>query len=514
MTLQKVWIVVGGSRGDNQPYIAVGAALVERGYDVTFFTYESYTAFAETFGMKGVGAIGELDYESSIGINEKIHRGMAEGNALMAFGGIAEMNRTNAPRLCQKFLQEIEKSGVPDICLAMPFSQYLAWYLYVHHGVPFLQLTTFAFAYNPDHVLLGLPKLPFGLTYYILHHIFVGGAYDGFKAYEEYLNAGVLDIFTRSNYIAYYKQPTVPMVTLCSPEFASVMYASDISPMWRFVGSTVIPRDKQLGNLGYFGGPQALARIQEFLNAADSSKPVYLGWGSMICKSPEHMVELCCRAVRASGQRAIVLGGAAGLSLQVLMEHAKTTTTTTITKDLIDYAKENILFVDFAPHEWLFPQVAATVHHGGAGTITAALRGGVPTIVTPVFGDQFDFSFVVNKLGVGIGFEKQFQKLGWKELGDAIKRVVSDKEMADRAAELGAKLRQEDGANRAVDEMERYWKEFCVTGLFHKCFPLAATEVRKPTVLSILQRVLPVAMVVTAAAVTASVAVSFAKKSR
>lgn len=50
-------------------------------------------------------------------------------------------------------------------------------------------------------------------------------------------------------------------------------------------------------------------------------------------------------------------------------------------------------------------QSAATVHHGGAGTSTAALRGGVPTIVTPVFRDQYDFSFVVQKLGIGVGFQ-------------------------------------------------------------------------------------------------------------
>ena len=40
------------------------------------------------------------------------------------------------------------------------------------------------------------------------------------------------------------------------------------------------------------------------------------------------------------------------------------------------------------PHSWLFPRVAAVVHHGGAGTTAAGLRAGKPTMICPFFGDQ------------------------------------------------------------------------------------------------------------------------------
>lgn len=45
--------------------------------------------------------------------------------------------------------------------------------------------------------------------------------------------------------------------------------------------------------------------------------------------------------------------------------------------------------LDKVPHDWLFPQVAAVVHHGGAGTTAAGLRAGIPTVIKPFFGDQF-----------------------------------------------------------------------------------------------------------------------------
>jgi UDP:flavonoid glycosyltransferase YjiC (YdhE family) len=117
--------------------------------------------------------------------------------------------------------------------------------------------------------------------------------------------------------------------------------------------------------MDHFGGAQTTTEIETFLTAPTTTPVVYLGWGSMICISAAHMVELCVRAVHHAGLRAIVLGGATGLSLDQLSND-------NVEPDIPAYAKTHILFVAFVPHEWLFPQVAATaVHHdGGAGTTT------------------------------------------------------------------------------------------------------------------------------------------------
>lgn len=57
--------------------------------------------------------------------------------------------------------------------------------------------------------------------------------------------------------------------------------------------------------------------------------------------------------------------------------------------------------LDSVPHDWLFPQVDAALHHGGAGTTGASLRAGIPTLIKPWFGDQFFWASRVQKLGVG-----------------------------------------------------------------------------------------------------------------
>jgi hypothetical protein len=319
--------------------------------------------------------------------------------------------------------------------------------------------------YNPEHPPFGLPKLPFGLSSYLFHNVVVGSLYDSFRKYENYLKAGVLDNLSLATFKAMKQESRLPLLVLSSPEVATTLAGGAEklpSQLYRIVGTTVIHRDLQLRKIDSFGGQDEFDRLNTFIESGE--KPIYLGWGSMICRSEEFMVKFCARAIYHSGHRAVILGGFAGLSMELLES-------TDIEPEVLNYAKQNILFVQQAPHEWLFPRVAVVVHHGGAGTTTAALRAGVPSIITPVFGDQWDFSFFLRKSGVGIGFDKQFQKIESKELADAILKASSDSEMQLRAHTLGQKLRAEDGVGLAVKEVERFWEEFCITGRFHSAFP-------------------------------------------
>jgi sterol 3beta-glucosyltransferase len=93
--------------------------------------------------------------------------------------------------------------------------------------------------------------------------------------------------------------------------------------------------------------------------------------------------------------------------------------------------------------------VAAVVHHGGAGTTGAALRAGKPSVVCPLVGDQPFWGRRVAALGMGPSPIPQ-RKLTAEQLADAIGRAVSDHDMRQRAAELGATIRAEDGVGNAI----------------------------------------------------------------
>ena len=147
------------------------------------------------------------------------------------------------------------------------------------------------------------------------------------------------------------------------------------------------------------------------------------------------MTELVLTALAQTGQRAILLTG------QGRQGNA----------DLPD----NVFEIGSIPFDWLFPRMAAVVHHGGAGTTSAALRAGVPSIVIPFIADQPFWGQCVADLGAGLPPILQ-KDLTAERLAAAIRIATSDEAMKARAVAVGEKIRAEDGVARAVEVFHRY----------------------------------------------------------
>ncbi|WP_243723488.1 glycosyltransferase [Actinomadura sp. 7K507] len=163
--------------------------------------------------------------------------------------------------------------------------------------------------------------------------------------------------------------------------------------------------------------------LADFLAAGPA--PVYAGFGSMVPKDAG-MAALAVRtALKLAGVRGIVQGDP-------------------------ETSDDQVLAVRDVPHSWLFPRMAAVVHHGGAGTTAAGLRAGVPTVVCPFFGDQPYWGERVASLGAGPA-PLPFRAVTVPRLASKIRRAVRDQEMADRANELGHQIRGEDGVGRAQE---------------------------------------------------------------
>jgi sterol 3beta-glucosyltransferase len=110
----------------------------------------------------------------------------------------------------------------------------------------------------------------------------------------------------------------------------------------------------------------------------------------------------------------------------------------------------SIFAVRGVPHAWLFPRMAAVVHHGGAGTTGASLTAGKPTIVIPTASDQPFWGRRVHALGAGPA-PIAVRALTPARLARAISAATSDAAIRTNAAELGKKIRSEDGIGAAVD---------------------------------------------------------------
>lgn len=161
--------------------------------------------------------------------------------------------------------------------------------------------------------------------------------------------------------------------------------------------------------------------LMDFL--ADGPPPVFVGFGSGAAMDAGLVVE----ATRRAGVRA-VLQGADGVS------------------------GDDVIGIGDVPHEWLFPRMAAVVHHAGAGTTAAGLRAGVPTVCVPVFTDQPFWASRVAALGAGPQ-PILYKELTEERLGDAIAEAVRSPSYASRAKVLAASIAGEDGTRPVLQAL-------------------------------------------------------------
>lgn len=160
--------------------------------------------------------------------------------------------------------------------------------------------------------------------------------------------------------------------------------------------------------------------------------PVFIGFGSMGVGVGEQLGDVVTEAVRRAGVRAVVQAGWADVSA----------------------AGDDVLLLADVPHEWLFPRVAAAVHHAGAGTTGASLRAGLPAVTVPFLADQPFWAERIHQLGAGPA-PIPFAELTEDRLAAAIRAAVDHPRHRLRATELAGRLEREDGAAAVLARVEQ-----------------------------------------------------------
>ena len=163
--------------------------------------------------------------------------------------------------------------------------------------------------------------------------------------------------------------------------------------------------------------------LQAFLN--DGPPPVYIGFGSIVVDDPNAMTTTIFEAVKKSGVRALVSKGWGGLGGDALN------------------VPEGVFMLGNVPHDWLFRHVSAVVHHGGAGTSAAGISLGRPTVIVPFFGDQPWWGAMIHKAGAGPP-PIPYKQLTSDRLATALQEALKP-EVLSKAQELGARISAEKG---------------------------------------------------------------------
>ncbi|KAI9002600.1 hypothetical protein DFJ74DRAFT_714139 [Hyaloraphidium curvatum] len=222
-------------------------------------------------------------------------------------------------------------------------------------------------------------------------------------------------------------------------------------PAWRAVGEPAMRRTPEDGEMidvcGFLyldtlaKGYEPPAELADFLVRRTDQKIVYIGFGSVVVPDPDAFTKVILEGVKLAGVRALVSQGWGGLGMKDQPAEE------------MDGEKQ-VLFIGNTPHDWLFLQIDAVVHHGGAGTTAAGLKADRPTFVVPFFGDQPFWGSMVHRMGLGAA-PVHFKELTAEKLADAI-RTCLDPAVAEKAKEIGARMREETGVLNACRSIHRH----------------------------------------------------------
>lgn len=409
----KILISTLGSRGDVQPYLALAAGLQKAGHRVTLAAPETFADWIQAYGVEVVPLrFNPQEAMQKLGKGKGGLRTMGAMLNILKAGMQDTQDRVwQAAQTTDFFIQSATGLGVMEVASM--------------RGIPGAFVYLFPFAPTRAWPMFWLPwRSSLGGGYNLLTHKIIARALwqvGGPMVNEWRKQLGLKPWRSQDEMLKYSQSLKTPFLYGYSP--------------------CLLPEPKDWDALQHVTGywfleaPPNWQPAPELLQFLESGPPpVYIGFGSVNSENPERLTRLALRALELSGQRGLLLTGWGGLSQQA--------------------TSPNVMFVENVPHEWLFPHMAAVVHHGGAGTTGAGLRSGVPSIITPFGGDQFAWADLVVKRGVG-PHAPGIKNLTAKKLATAIDTAVKDSAMRARAAALGAQIRAEDGVAQAIELIEQ-----------------------------------------------------------
>jgi UDP:flavonoid glycosyltransferase YjiC (YdhE family) len=176
--------------------------------------------------------------------------------------------------------------------------------------------------------------------------------------------------------------------------------------------------------------------VARFLDAGDA--PIVFTLGSSAVGAAGAFYDDAVEAATALGRRAVLLTGRYRRNLS----------------SSVSTLPSSILAVEYAPHGPLFARAAATVHHGGVGTLGEALRAGRPMLVVPFSHDQPDNGARAERLGVARVLPRRDATA--QSLRAELEVLLGDDAYAGRAEEVGQVVGGEDGVGAACRILEEF----------------------------------------------------------
>lgn len=414
-------MLIVGTRGDVQPFLAIGKQLQKRGHRVRLATHANFREFVSSNGLEFF----------PLGGDPKVLAGYMVKNKGFLPSGPSEIS------IQKKQLKAIMNSLLPactepdgesgssfkaEAIIANPPA-------YGHvHVAEYLNV--------PLHIFFTMPWTP---TNEFPHPLARVKQHAGYKI--SYLVVDSLMWWGMRGLINEFRMKKLKLtpMTYFNTNQGSIAHLP-IGYIW---SPHLVPKPKDWGPKVDVVGFCFLSLANDYKPPEDlvnwlqaGKKPIYVGFGSIPLEDPGRMTDIIIKALQETNQRGIIDKGWGGLGN-------------------LTETSENLFLLENCPHDWLFPQCAAVVHHGGAGTTAAGLKAGCPTTIIPFFGDQPFWGEKVHAKGVGPQ-PIPVHQFSLERLVDAITFMLHG-EVKQKACDLAKLVEEEDGVDGAVNAFYKHW---------------------------------------------------------
>lgn len=401
-----------GSTGDVRPYVILGKELARRGHTVTIAAFSPFEKMVRDAGLHFYPLAGDVvKFMASI---------MKPGTT-----GISYLQRVQdaIKEVAGPLLANMQAACQDAEAIITTFFGSSMYSIAEKNNVPCIQTQYYPMDYNDATPISSAPGLRAGkawnkMTYKVGYLLINSLEHRYLTGWRKEQGMRVRKIRPRPDYTVNGHQ--IPVLYALSPLLMPRPLSwNEHIHMTGFWTETEVPD---------FTPDKSLC---DFLSAGE--KPVYIGFGSMVSGDMGKTLSIVLEAVEEAGIRAILQKGWGGAEVKA--------------------PSDRVYVADYIPHEWLFEQVSAVVHHGGAGTTAAGLKAGKPTLIIPFGGDQPFWGMRVRALGLGPKpIRREF--LTVERLTRALVDLTQTKSYYVAAKELGIRLREENGTKIAADIIE------------------------------------------------------------
>lgn len=408
----RIHLMASGTRGDVQPMIALGKALHDAGHEIVVVAGSNFVNWIESHGLTALPTVDmEALMQSELGVKwVEAPNPMAQMRHMKALMNsitdqVIDMTISTAEGaeliitgfVTEAFTQAIcEKRGILQISLGLQ---------------PYRATRS-----GPASILAPRPRT------------------------SSILNLWAGQFAERITWSM--SQPTAEKLRqrLGLPPHTTRSYLRAVrnAPALYAISPSVVPPvdDANAHTTGYWFLDEDYTPPDDLVRFIESGEPpIYVGFGSMSSSDPTRTIAMVAEALARIGRRGILAKGWSGVQIEDIPNH--------------------LHVVGSVSHTWLFPRMAAVVHHGGAGTTAAGLRAGVPSLIIPHMADQPFWGRRVYHLGVGVRPIER-ARLSVESLTASLDALLNDSQIASHAAELGARIRAERGVENAVTWINNY----------------------------------------------------------